>query len=328
MEYKILKIQAAGSKEHQCGIIGDHDDPVDDTVCGEKETPEKKKVADIEQGGSGRNENSRNSMDGEATDRTDAHQDQGSDINSEEGHLFSDRLPPSVKDIHGSRAQEQQADQMNGGNVRLPQEKGYRTDVPGKEKAGTQHKLEFQAIIGDSIEQQRCRTDPACRLQPYGGDECRKKRTKRPERFIGSSQMKPEAFLVIKKKGKTDSEADDTKARDPDQGTGTSFNFISSNSSSATFCVRVHQSPNVLNSGSGVAVSSAGGGVSAAGAGSAHGSGAAGETDSDEVSWETEGVDSAGVSGLIPSGNHADFTVKRTTASKAQIRTSVMILIR
>ena len=92
------KIQAAGPKEHQCGIIGDHDDPVDDTVCGEKETPEKKKVADIEQGASDRNENSRNSMDGEAADRTDAHQDQGSDINSEERHLFSDRLPPSEKE--------------------------------------------------------------------------------------------------------------------------------------------------------------------------------------------------------------------------------------
>ena len=155
------KIQAAGPKEHQCGIIGDHDDPVDDTVCGEKETPEKKKVADIEQGASDRNENSRNSMDGEAADRTDAHQDQGSDINSEERHLFSDRLPPSEKDIHGSRAQEQQADQMNGGNRRLPQEKGYRTDMSGKEKAGAQQKLEFQEVIGDSIEQQRCRTDPA-----------------------------------------------------------------------------------------------------------------------------------------------------------------------
>ena len=175
------KIQAAGSKEHQCGIIGDHNDPVDDTVCGEKETPEKKKVTDIEQSASGRNENSRNSMDGEAADGTDAHQDQGSDINGEEGHLFTDRLPPAEKNIYRSGAQEQQADQVNGRNRRLPQEKGHRTDMSREEKAGAQHKLEFQEVIGDSIEQQCGSTDPACRIQPYGGDERRKKRTERPE---------------------------------------------------------------------------------------------------------------------------------------------------
>ena len=65
------------------------------------------------------------------------------------------------KDIDRSRTQQQQADQMNGGNRRLPQEKGYRTDMPGKEKAGAKQKMEFQEVIGDSIEQQRCRTDPA-----------------------------------------------------------------------------------------------------------------------------------------------------------------------
>lgn len=92
-------------------------------------------------------------MDMKASDGTNTHQDQGSDINSEEGHLFSDRLPPAEKNIYRSRAQEQQADQMNSGNRRLSQEKGYRTDMPGEKKAGAQHKLEFQEVIGDSIEQ-------------------------------------------------------------------------------------------------------------------------------------------------------------------------------
>ena len=112
---------------------------------------------------------------------------------------------------------------MNGGNRRQPQEKADGADVAGQEKAGSQHKIEFQDIISDSIEQQYRGTDPACGFQANRSDQRGKKSAESPKRFIGCSQMKPKTLFVIQEKGKTDSKADNAQACNPDQGSGTSF---------------------------------------------------------------------------------------------------------